>query len=163
MPQAFAASASVPVLAALLLWAVPPVAAQGSKDAAKTHSLRRMPDGHPDLQGTYDLATLTPMERPAGASLVLTKEQAARLEAAAARQRAKGDAPIAADRAAPPKGGDGSTFWLRWRPNVPYVCGTISRRLIIRCVPESTTTARSLWFWGWNMPMSVAPTQWARC
>ena len=24
----------------------------------------RLPDGHPDLQGTYDLATLTPLERP---------------------------------------------------------------------------------------------------
>ncbi len=28
---------------------------------------QRLPDGHPDLQGTYDLATLTPIERPAGA------------------------------------------------------------------------------------------------
>ena len=27
---------------------------------------RAPPDGHPDLQGTYDLATITPMERPAG-------------------------------------------------------------------------------------------------
>ena len=26
----------------------------------------RLADGHPDLQGTYDLATLTPLERPAG-------------------------------------------------------------------------------------------------
>ena len=40
----------------------------------------RMPDGHPDLQGTYDLATLTPLERPAGTKLVLTQEEAARLE-----------------------------------------------------------------------------------
>jgi hypothetical protein len=67
-----------------------------------------MPDGHLDLQGTYDLATLTPMERPAGTPLVLTKEEASKREAAFARERAKGDERIAGDRTAPPKGGDGS-------------------------------------------------------
>jgi len=68
-----------------------------------------MPDGHPNLQGTYDLATLTPLERPAGASAVLTKEQAVRLEKAAADRSAEGDKAIKGDRPAPPKGGDGST------------------------------------------------------
>jgi hypothetical protein len=67
-----------------------------------------MPDGHPDLQGTYDLATLTPVERPAGAKAAFTKEDAAKLEAAAARQREQGDRSIQGDRSAPPKGGDGS-------------------------------------------------------
>ena len=38
----------------------------------------RMPDGRPDLQGVYDLATLTPLERPAGANATLTEEEAAR-------------------------------------------------------------------------------------
>ena len=47
----------------------------------KPYSAKRMPDGHPDLQGTYDLATMTPMERPAGSPLVLTKEEAAKREA----------------------------------------------------------------------------------
>ena len=108
MRQAFAASASVPALAALFLWAVPPAAAQTSKPAAKTHSAHRTPDGHPDLQGTYDLATITPLERAAGSSLVMSKEDATRREIAYAQQRAKGDQPIAGDRAAPPKGGDGS-------------------------------------------------------
>ena len=32
----------------------------------------RTPDGHPDLQGTYDLATLTPLQRAAGQPLVMT-------------------------------------------------------------------------------------------
>ena len=36
----------------------------------------RMPDGHPDLQGTYDLGTITPLERRAGSPLVLTDEEA---------------------------------------------------------------------------------------
>src|SRR5689334_3999985 len=108
MRQRFLASASVPVLAALFLTPVSPMAAQSSKPAAKTHTVRRMPDGHPDLQGTYDLATITPLERAAGSSLVMTKEEAARREIAYARERAKGDQPIEGNRAAPPKGGDGS-------------------------------------------------------
>ncbi len=83
----------------------------------------RMPDGHPDLQGTYDLGTLTPMERPANSPLVMTDEQAAAAEKRIAQQNEKGYAPVAADRVAPPKGGDGTpgpygnvggynNFWL---------------------------------------------------
>jgi hypothetical protein len=68
----------------------------------------RTPDGHADLQGTYDIATMTPLERPAGTPLVMSKEEAARLE----RQRAEGVAraalPSSGDRKAPPTGGDGS-------------------------------------------------------
>src|SRR5262245_66615425 len=40
----------------------------------------RTPDGHPDLQGVYNVATLTPVERPDGLPLVITDEQARRLE-----------------------------------------------------------------------------------
>ena len=83
----------------------------------------RMSDGRPDLQGTYDLGTLTPMERPANSPLVLTDEQAAAAEKRIAQQNEKGYAPVAADRAAPPQGGDGTpgpygnvggynNFWL---------------------------------------------------
>jgi hypothetical protein len=82
--------------------------AQTPKSAAKAYTPRRTPDGHPDLQGVYDLATLTPMERPAGAPLVLSKEEAMKRELAAAKMRAKGDESIKGDRDAPPKGGDGS-------------------------------------------------------
>src|SRR5437879_5287621 len=95
-------------IAALLLWTVVPAVAQNGNAASKSHGLRRMPDGHPDLQGTYDLATITPLERSLGAKAVLTKEEAAKLEAAMAQQRAQGDQPLKGDRTAPPKGGDGS-------------------------------------------------------
>jgi len=88
----------------LLVLAAITVAAQ----APKSYTPPRMPDGHPDLQGTYDLATLTPLERPAGANSVLTKEEAAKLERAAAAAREEGDKSIKGDRPAPPKGGDGS-------------------------------------------------------
>jgi hypothetical protein len=82
--------------------------AQTPKPTAKAYTPRRTPDGHPDLQGIYDLATLTPMERPSGSPLVLSKEEAMKRELAAAQRRAKGDEAIKGDRGAPPKGGDGS-------------------------------------------------------
>jgi hypothetical protein len=71
----------------------------------------RTPDGHPDFQGTYDLATLTPLERPAafGNSQTFTREQAAALEKQAADRRVRADQPLDKDRAAPRIGGDGST------------------------------------------------------
>ena len=83
----------------------------------------RAVDGHPDLTGMYDLAMLTPLERPAGLPAVLSDAEAAKLEKAIADQEARARAPIRGDREAPPKGGDGSigpagnvggynTFWL---------------------------------------------------
>src|SRR6267378_4956531 len=68
----------------------------------------RMRDGKPDLQGMYDLAMLTPVERPTGLPAVLTDEQAAKLEKQAIAAQQAGSLPIAGDRSAPPKGGDGS-------------------------------------------------------
>jgi hypothetical protein len=91
--------------------------------AAQPYRPPRTPDGHPDLQGTYDLATLTPLQRRAGADAVLSDEEAARLEENVARQNARAALPTQGERRAPPKGGDGSTgaaggvggynnFWL---------------------------------------------------
>jgi hypothetical protein len=83
-----------------------------------------MPDGHPDLNGTYDIATLTPLERPAGQKATLTKEEVAKLQGDTADRRARANAPLAADRSAPPVGGTGrggggggkvggyNNFWL---------------------------------------------------
>src|SRR5262245_10755355 len=69
-----------------------------------TFSPPRMADGRPDLQGTYDLATLTPLERPNGMNAVLSREEVAKLEGAAAAFVALGARPSSGDRAAPPKG-----------------------------------------------------------
>ena len=65
-------------------------------------------DGHPDFQGLYDVATVTPLERPAeaGGRLVLTNEEAAAAEAYDRQREAKDSAPISGDRAAPPAGGE---------------------------------------------------------
>src|SRR5438552_5062082 len=77
--------------------------------AAQTRSaIPRLADGHPDLQGTYDLAMLTPVERAAGSPLVLVDEDAKKLERQAAARKVSGDAPLKGDRPAPPVGGDGS-------------------------------------------------------
>ena len=60
------------------------LAANAPARAAAKRSIPRLPDGHPDLQGTYDLATLTPVERAASAPLVMSDEQAKKLEQLAA-------------------------------------------------------------------------------
>jgi len=76
--------------------------------AAQTSKLPRTPDGHPDLQGTYDIATMTPLERVQGTPLVMTKEEAARLEQARSDRVQRAALPSKGDRNAPPVGGDGS-------------------------------------------------------
>jgi len=95
----------MPALAGLILGTAVP---SFSQTAAKSSTIKRLADGHPDLQGIYDLATLTPLDRPGGQALVLTKEQAEKIEANAKKLRDTGDAAIKGDRTAPPKGGDGS-------------------------------------------------------
>jgi hypothetical protein len=69
----------------------------------------RTVDGHPDLQGTYDIASMTPLERAAGTPLVMTKEEAARFERERADRVKRLAQPSNGDRNAPPVGGDGST------------------------------------------------------
>jgi len=74
---------------------------------ARVSTIKRTADGHPDLQGTYDVATMTPVERPAGVkSLTMTKEEAAALEQYEAARQQKNDAPLDGDRKAPPVGGE---------------------------------------------------------
>ncbi len=98
-------------------------AAPPAKKPAMAGGVPRLADGHPDLQGTYDLGTLTPLERAAGSPLILSNEEAAKREKQTADRNDKLAAPVDANRAAPPAGGDGSpgpygnvggynNFWL---------------------------------------------------
>jgi hypothetical protein len=94
----------------LLCLTILPTAAQVMNTAARS-DLPRAPDGHPDLQGTYDLATMTPLERWPGDPAFLTNEQAEVLQRTEAARRAKtegGDEALPLDRAPPPVGGDTS-------------------------------------------------------
>jgi hypothetical protein len=98
---------SVAVTTGVIGLASPPVDAQARKPAAKTWTAPRTADGHPDLQGMYDVATMTPLERPAGIDrLVLTREEAAAMEKYEYERQVKNEAPISGDRAAPPVGGE---------------------------------------------------------
>src|SRR6266571_2196046 len=76
--------------------------------AAQTPRLPRTLDGHPDLQGTYDIATMTPLERAPGTPLVMTKEEAAKIEQQRSDRVQRAALPSKGDRNAPPVGGDGS-------------------------------------------------------
>ena len=102
---------------ALLLALVIPATGQTQKQTttpaskattAGKYNAPRTPDGHPDLSGTYDAATLTPLERMPGTSMVMTKDEAVKQEAIARSLKKEGDKSLDGDRAAPPKGGDGS-------------------------------------------------------
>jgi hypothetical protein len=77
-------------------------------NAPARSDLARTPDGHPDLQGTYDLATMTPLERWPGDPPFLTKEQAEALQRAELERRERADAggnppllPVSGDISAP--------------------------------------------------------------
>src|SRR5205807_3792004 len=79
---------------------------QAAQTAAKP-KIPRLADGHPNLQGTYDVATLTPVDRPRGVkNLVLTEQEAVAMEQYEAQRQVKNDAPLKADRGAPPVGGE---------------------------------------------------------
>src|SRR4249920_2347791 len=73
-----------PILLMAVVMAAPCVAGQAAKadSATKKGSGPRTPWGHPDLQGTWDNHTITPLERPeafAGRQF-LTREEAGALE-----------------------------------------------------------------------------------
>src|SRR5262245_30582669 len=102
---------AIAVQAASLAAQAPKPAAQAAKPAAKPAAkewtMPRTPDGHPDLQGNYDVATMTPVERfPGAKTLVMTPEEAAAAERYEAQRHQQLEAPVAADRTAPPVGGD---------------------------------------------------------
>jgi hypothetical protein len=147
---------AVTAVIVIAIWAFN-LGAQAPKAPPKPYAPPRTPDGHPDLQGTYDLATLTPLERPNGAKAVLTDDEAKKLERGVAAQVQAGARPISADRTAPPKGGDGSTgpaggvggynnFWLDPGSSYTIVDGEKRTSIVIDPpdgkVPPLTPAAR---------------------
>jgi len=84
--------------------------ALASVATAQNGDIRRTPSGRPDLSGTYDVSTLTPMERPTelGEQMALTDEEAAELAERTRQAMALANRPSDPNRGAPPQGGDGS-------------------------------------------------------
>jgi hypothetical protein len=86
--------------AALAAMLVAPLAAQTSQ--SKSAAIPRVSDGHPDLQGVWTNATITPMERPAAyaSKLTLTDAEAKQFEKDAAKELAdvdgKSESPLLA-------------------------------------------------------------------
>ena len=98
MRTRFFVTAGAAAIAAMTAVHVDGQAAANAVPPAAKRAIPRLPDGPPDLQGMYDLATLTPVERPAGTPLVMTDEQAAKLEKDVAARKSYQDAPVKADR-----------------------------------------------------------------
>jgi hypothetical protein len=74
---------------------------------AQADSSPRTASGHPDLSGTYDAATLTPLQRPAefGDKLYMTREEADKIAADQAALIARANKDSNPDRVAPKVGG----------------------------------------------------------
>ncbi|HUF75698.1 MAG TPA: hypothetical protein VMM35_05435 [Longimicrobiales bacterium] len=94
--SAFALAASVTLAA--------PASAQ-PQSASDSWQMPRTEHGHPDLQGNWTNATLTPIERPSGRAAVLTPEQVVQIESGQAEIVQQRAAPSDPDRPLPP-GGD---------------------------------------------------------
>ena len=93
----------------LLLGLAFPVALQTQAREAKPWVMPRTSDGHPDLQGNWTNATITPIQRPRGRGPVLTPDQVAGIEGRRQNLIDASGEPSDPDREAPPVGGDGST------------------------------------------------------
>ena len=101
------------VLGVLVVWclALPTAAVAQNGDIPRTSS------GRPDLSGTYDVSTLTPMERPEdlGEKMFLTDEEAAEIAAAEQERMARRNTASDPNRSAPPEGGNVggyNSFWI---------------------------------------------------
>ncbi len=107
----------------------------------QAQDMPRTPSGKPDLTGTYDIATLTPLQRPErlGDRAFLTEEEAATLERRAFEGNLARNQASDPNREAPPAGGDGSrgaagnvggynTFWIDRGSSAARVDGRYRRR-----------------------------------
>jgi hypothetical protein len=107
-------------LAAAGVWLPAPLSAQSPASRSATaarpaapgkYSPPRLADGHPDLQGTFNVATITPIERPQNVtSLTISDDEAAKAEKYLAERRVKENAASDPNRAAPRVGGDNSAI-----------------------------------------------------
>jgi hypothetical protein len=113
--------------------------------ATPAAAIPRMPDGHPDLQGTYDVATMTPIERPANVQgrRTLTEAEAAAIERAERTRVFERALPSDGNRPAPAIGapvGGYNNFWIDRGSTVIRVDG-VPRSSIITDPPDGKIPA----------------------
>ena len=114
-------TAGVACAAAVLAASLWPLTVVGQAPSGRANfSVPRTPWGDPDLQGTWDVSTLTPLERPdnVGGRLELTPKEAAAMEAAARARIERESLPSDPNRAAQAPGSVGSynnAWWDRGR------------------------------------------------
>lgn len=108
------------------------------------NEIPRTADGRPDLSGNYDVATLTPLQRPQiyGDRLFLTVEEAKAIEERERALMTAGQKTSDGDREAPPEGGDGSrgaagnvggynSFWIDRGDDAFEIDGTFRTSIIV--------------------------------
>ena len=111
---------------------------------AQTSSIPQTPSGQPDLSGTYDIATLTPLQRPErfGNKAFLTEEEAAALEREEFDRNLDRNQASNPNREAPPDGGDGSrgaagnvggynSFWIDRGTSAALIDGQFPTSIIV--------------------------------
>lgn len=84
--------------------------------AAETADVPRTASGRPDMSGTYDVATLTPFERPSslGETMALTAEEAAKVAQRAQSSHEFANRPSDPERGAPRQGGNVGGYNFFW-------------------------------------------------
>jgi len=108
-------------------------AAAFSPAAAQQYVVPRTPDGHPDLQGTWSNATMTPFQRGRGQGPVYTPEEVARREQGFVERVERGSLPSDPNRPAPPTGqgvGSYNQVWFEQGDRVAVVNGEPRTSLI---------------------------------
>ena len=136
----------------VLTSAIPSGQAPGERPTTTGYSSPRTPWGHPDLQGTWDVSTLTPLERPesAGGKLSMTKEEAEKVQAdekARVDRLARSSNP---DRSAPPAGnnvGGYNYFWINLGESAFMIDGQYRTSIIVEPsdgkIPQQTAEAQA--------------------
>src|SRR5260370_34036272 len=88
-------------LTVLMLWTILS-APQLTQNPGQGYKPPRTADGHPDLNGTYDIATITPLVRQVPVQRGPTDAHAAKEEGRIIQGRQEEDAQLTADQPVPP-------------------------------------------------------------